>query len=59
MYLAGGGIIGHPSGPAAGVAAIQQAWEAAAQGIELNDYAQTHAELRESIAFYGQLAHTK
>ncbi len=59
MYLAGGGIIGHPSGPVSGVLAIQQAWEAAAQGVDLHDYAQTHQELRESIAFYGRLAHTK
>ena len=29
MYLAGGGIVAHPGGPAAGVAAIQQAWDAA------------------------------
>ena len=33
MYLAGGGILAHPGGPAAGVAAIRQAWEAAAAGV--------------------------
>jgi ribulose-bisphosphate carboxylase large chain len=55
MYLAGGGILGHPSGPAAGVAAIRQAWEAAAAGIELTDYARDRPELRESLAYFGKL----
>jgi ribulose-bisphosphate carboxylase large chain len=43
MYLAGGGIIAHPGGPAAGVAAIRQAWEAAATGVPLDQYAREHA----------------
>jgi ribulose-bisphosphate carboxylase large chain len=56
MYLAGGGILAHPSGAAAGVAAIRQAWEAAAADIDLGVYAQTHEELRQSLDFYGTLA---
>ena len=59
MYLAGGGIIGHPGGPAAGVAAIRQAWEAASAGVELAEYARDHDELRKSIEFYGGLPHTR
>ncbi len=59
MYLAGGGIIAHPGGPAAGVAAIRQAWEAAAAGVPLDQYAQDHEELQQSIEFYGKLAHSK
>jgi ribulose-bisphosphate carboxylase large chain len=55
MYLAGGGILGHPSGAVAGVAAIRQAWEAAASDVDLNVYAQEHSELRESLAFYDKL----
>ena len=39
MYLAGGGILAHPGGPAAGVAAIRQAWEAAVAGVPLEEYA--------------------
>jgi ribulose-bisphosphate carboxylase large chain len=35
MYVAGGGIMAHPMGPAAGLRGLQQAWEAAVQGIEL------------------------
>ena len=53
MYLAGGGILAHPGGPAAGVAALRQAWEAAAAGVALEDYARTHPELRQSLEFYG------
>ncbi len=50
MYVAGGGIMAHPMGPAAGVRSLQQAWEAAVRGIELDTYADTHAELRETIS---------
>jgi len=59
MYLAGGGIIAHPGGPAAGVTAIRQAWEAAAAGIALDQYAREHEELQQSLAFFGKLAHSK
>jgi ribulose 1,5-bisphosphate carboxylase large subunit-like protein len=53
MYVAGGGIMAHPGGPAAGLRGIQQAWEAAAQGIPLEAYAETHAELRATIQTFG------
>jgi ribulose-bisphosphate carboxylase large chain len=56
MYLAGGGILAHPSGSAAGVTAIRQAWEAAALDIDLQVYAREHRELRESLEFYGKIA---
>ncbi len=59
MYLAGGGIVAHPGGPAAGVAAIRQAWEAAAAGVPLDQYARDHSELRQSLEFYSQFAHSK
>jgi ribulose-bisphosphate carboxylase large chain len=59
IYLAGGGILAHPSGPAAGVIAIRQAWEAAVGGIALDEYARTHDELRQSLQFFGRLAHSK
>jgi ribulose-bisphosphate carboxylase large chain len=59
MYLAGGGILAHPGGPQAGVAALQQAWEAAVAGIELDDFAREHPELRQSLDFYGRLEHAK
>ena len=59
MYLAGGGIVGHPGGPAAGVAAIRQAWEAAASGVPLKDFARSHVELRQSLEYFGRLDHAK
>ena len=59
MYLAGGGILAHPGGPAAGVLALRQAWEAAAAGVSLADFAREHRELAQSLEFYGQLEHAK
>ena len=53
MYLGGGGVHGHPMGMAAGVRAIRQAWEAAASGAELADYAQDHPELAAALAKWG------
>ena len=53
MYVAGGGILAHPGGPPAGVAALRQAWEAAVAGVPLADYAREHEELRQSLEFYG------
>ncbi|TVR70006.1 MAG: ribulose 1,5-bisphosphate carboxylase [Sphaerobacteraceae bacterium] len=54
MYLAGGGIVAHPGGPAAGVRAIRQAWEAAVSDIDLHEYSATHPELQQSIEAFGK-----
>ncbi|MBN9073254.1 MAG: ribulose-bisphosphate carboxylase large subunit family protein [Rhizobiales bacterium] len=54
LYLCGGGIVSHPSGPAAGVVAVQQAWQATVQGIPLQIYAQSHPELRQAIEKFGR-----
>lgn len=59
MYLAGGGILAHPGGPAAGVTAIRQAWEAAVQGIRLQEYAADRGPLRQSLEKYGKMAHAQ
>lgn len=56
IYLAGGGILAHPGGPAAGATALRQAWEAAAANISLEQFARDHAELRQSLEFYGKTA---
>ena len=58
MYLGGGGIVGHPGGPAAGVRAITQAWEAAVAGIPLDTYAKDHKELAQSLAKFGKREQT-
>jgi len=53
MYLCGGGILGHPDGPAAGVTHLKQGWEAAMSGVPLEAYAEEHAELRRGIEQFG------
>lgn len=53
VHLAGGGIIAHPGGTAAGVLSMQQGWEAALAGATLEAYAQTHPELRAAIDKFG------
>ncbi|SHI29114.1 3-oxo-isoapionate-4-phosphate decarboxylase OiaX [Wenxinia saemankumensis] len=53
MYLAGGGIHGHPMGPAAGVRAIRQTWDAAVAGETLEDHARDRPELRASLDTFG------
>jgi ribulose-bisphosphate carboxylase large chain len=55
MYLCGGGIMAHPGGPAAGLRAQQQAWEAAIKGIPLHEYARSHPELQQTIEKFGKL----
>lgn len=54
MHLAGGGVLAHPGGPAAGALSLRQAWEAAVAGIDLHSYGQDHVELRQALARYGE-----
>jgi ribulose-bisphosphate carboxylase large chain len=49
IFAAGGGIMAHPGGIAAGVRSLHQAWQAAVEGIPLEAYATTHAELRAAL----------
>jgi ribulose-bisphosphate carboxylase large chain len=49
IYACGGGIAAHPGGAAAGVRSLHQAWEAAAAGVPLAEFARDHAELRASL----------
>lgn len=37
LYMAGGGILAHPMGPQAGVKALQQAWNAAVEGLSMEE----------------------
>ena len=53
MYLCGGGVVSHPGGPAAGVRAVRQAWEAAVADVPLARYAEDHPELAQSLATFG------
>ena len=49
LYLCGGGVVSHPGGPAAGVRAVRQAWEAAVAGVPLDVYARDHRELAQAL----------
>ncbi|MFE1599303.1 ribulose-bisphosphate carboxylase large subunit family protein [Methylobacterium sp. ID0610] len=49
IVTAGGGIMAHPGGPAAGVAALREAWEAAVSGIPLDTYAGERPDLRAAL----------
>lgn len=54
LHLAGGGIMAHPNGIAAGVTSMRQGWEAALAGIPLEDYAARHPQLRAAIDKFGK-----
>jgi ribulose-bisphosphate carboxylase large chain len=54
LYVAGGGIMAHPLGPAAGLQALRQAWDAAIKGIPLAEHARHHAELRATLEKFGK-----
>jgi ribulose-bisphosphate carboxylase large chain len=54
LYMAGGGIMAHPSGPSAGVAALRQCWEAAVAGVPLEEYAKIHPELQKQLEKFGK-----
>lgn len=54
LFMAGGGILAHPDGAAAGVASIRQAWSAARAGVSLADAARDQPELARAIAFFGR-----
>jgi ribulose-bisphosphate carboxylase large chain len=53
LFMAGGGIMAHPGGPAAGVASIRQAWDAVTSGLQLDQAARGHTELRQAIEMFG------
>lgn len=50
---AGGGVHGHPGGAAAGGQAFRQAVEAVLQGASLEQYAESHPELKAAIERWG------
>jgi ribulose-bisphosphate carboxylase large chain len=53
IYTAGGGIMGHPHGPKAGVTSLREAWEAALAGIDAQEYARTHPALSAALGSFG------
>ncbi len=53
LYMAGGGIMAHPSGAAAGVVALQQAWQAAVHGLSVEQAAAIYPEFKQSVEKFG------
>jgi ribulose-bisphosphate carboxylase large chain len=53
LFMCGGGIIGHPQGPAAGVSALRQAWDAARAGESLQSAGARHPELASAMETFG------
>ena len=54
LYMAGGGIMAHPDGPAAGVRSLQTWWEAAVEGLTMEQAAAKYPELGKSLAKFGR-----
>jgi ribulose-bisphosphate carboxylase large chain len=48
LYMAGGGIMAHPHGPAAGVRSLQKWWHAAVEGLTMDQATERYPELRKS-----------
>ena len=53
LYMAGGGIMAHPMGPAGGVTALHQAWNAAMNGMSIEEAAVLNPELAKSVEKFG------
>lgn len=54
LYMAGGGIMAHPGGPANGVRALQQAWEGAVNGLTMEEAAQQYPQFAQSVEKFGK-----
>lgn len=53
LYMAGGGIMAHPMGAAAGVVALQQAWQAAINGLSLEQARKEYVEFDKAAEKFG------
>ena len=54
IYAAGGGIMAHPDGVAAGVSSLREAWDASLAGVTLSSYAKSHPALAHALEASGQ-----
>ena len=53
LFMAGGGIMAHPGGPAAGVESIRAAWDSVTSGVTLDEARLTHKPLADALDFFG------
>lgn len=56
-FIPGRGVFGHPMGPTGGAASLRQAWDAIVAGVSIEQYAETHPELRAAIDAFGAKGH--
>jgi ribulose-bisphosphate carboxylase large chain len=54
LYMAGGGIMAHPDGPAAGVRSLQTWWKAAVEGLTKESAVAKYPELKKSVEKFGK-----
>lgn len=54
LYMAGGGIMAHPMGAAAGVVALQQAWKATVDGLTLDEARKQYTEFDKAAEKFGK-----
>jgi len=54
LYMAGGGIMAHPDGPAGGVRALQEAWKAAVEGLSIEEGAKKYPAFARSVEKFGR-----
>lgn len=54
IYCAGGGIVAHPGGVAAGVEALRDAWDAAMSGVPVEQAARESKALRQALETFGR-----
>ncbi|HET9431428.1 MAG TPA: RuBisCO large subunit C-terminal-like domain-containing protein, partial [Chitinophagaceae bacterium] len=53
LYMAGGGIMAHPMGPAAGVQALKQVWKAAVEGLNQDEAVRRYPEFAKAVEKFG------
>lgn len=54
LYMAGGGIMAHPDGPAGGVTALREAWQAAVEGLTVEEGAKKYPAFAKSVQKFGR-----
>ncbi|MGO4387178.1 ribulose-bisphosphate carboxylase large subunit family protein [Microvirga sp. 2YAF29] len=54
LFMAGGGVMAHPGGPAEGVASIREAWRAVEAGEDLASARKQHRSLDDAYAFFAK-----
>lgn len=54
LFMAGGGVMAHPGGPAEGVASIREAWRAMEAGESIDSARAKHRALSDAFSFFGK-----